>query len=90
MVHFSVKAPPSAEEALTKIHTRYDKLNTDDFINILVSRDPQAFVATFQQLPRALHAYLFNDILSNAGEYRKANDPGGGVVYFIIIRGQTQ
>lgn len=32
--------------------------------------------------PQTIHQYLYRDILSNAGEYRKITDPGSGTVYF--------
>jgi Fic family protein len=32
--------------------------------------------------PQTIHQYLYQDILSNAGEYRKITDPGNGTVYF--------
>ena len=38
---------------------------------------------------RSVHQYLFSGILRTAGEYRQADDPGGGFVSFGGPKGQT-
>lgn len=80
---FSVDSNLSPRDALRMIGVRYQQLEnqTDNFIRIL-SNSQVAFSEFLKSLASILHAYLFNDILSNAGSYRKATDPNNGFVGF--------
>lgn len=72
---------PAADEALIAVSHRYTLLNDifveSDRINTAgdVRADPR-------DIPRIVHAVLYQGILLNAGQYRSADDPGGGHVYF--------
>jgi len=72
-----------AAQALTSIATRYTQLeeSASDFV-LLLRENTDTFPATLLEIAVLLHGYLFKDILSNAGVYRKAKDPGGGFVGF--------
>ncbi|WP_035274579.1 Fic family protein [Desulfogranum japonicum] len=82
MEDFPVSSPPLVDDALIKILVRFDKLNTEDFINHLKTKEEEEFIETFERLPLSLHHYLFSGIINNAGQYRAAEDPGNGIVFF--------
>ncbi|WP_353740426.1 Fic family protein [Desulfolithobacter dissulfuricans] len=79
---FPVNTTIPVHTALSIVHARYDKLNTEAFVKILESLDDLEFPSFFSRLPLALHTYLFKDILSNADRYRLESDPGQGAVFF--------
>jgi len=82
MRDFPVNAPPSIDNALKKVHTRYDKLNNDYFISLLACVNSNDFTKFFNYLPLLLHQYLFSGILSNAELYRQGTDLNNGVIFF--------
>ena len=82
MRDFPVSEAPTLDDALKKIHARYDKLNTDHFVNILSCASSKNFVRFFSYLPLMLHQYLLNGIVSNADHYRRDSDPDHGRIFF--------
>lgn len=82
MRDFPVSVPPSIDDALKQIHARYDKLNTDGFVNILSCVSSKKFNHIFLYLPLILHQYLLNGTVSNADCYRQEFDPDQGAIFF--------
>lgn len=82
MGEFSVNPPVDVNKALYLLQARHSRLNTDQFIEKLVTSDDKSFGLVFLRLPQLLHRYLFKDILSNAGSYRKQTDKDGGRIFF--------
>jgi fido (protein-threonine AMPylation protein) len=82
MRDFPAAPPLSLEEAIKSIHIRFEKLDFEQFSSNLRGYDDRGFVDRFQNLPRKAHRYLYQDILSNAGEYRKSSDPENGEILF--------
>lgn len=70
------------EEANALLKARYDVLD-DSIIPILIDQlseeiSPQEYIRAC----RAFHNFLFKDIISIAGEFRKRDHEGGGSVFF--------
>ncbi len=82
MGEFPVDNPPEVDLALSLVHTRFSKLNSDQLTTPLADMDAAAFSKFYQYLPMALHGYLFSGILSNAGQCRQDTDRENGIVYF--------
>ena len=82
MLEFPVENSLSITEALRTLSLRVEKLNTYFFIKKLAQLEVDAYFKLLSYLPRALHRYLFDSILLNAGEYRKLQDQNQGVVFF--------
>lgn len=82
MRDFPVNAPPSLDTALATIFSRFDKLNSDRIVILLSCKGVDDFTRIFSSLPLIIHDYLFRDLLSNAGHYRKRTDPENGFVTF--------
>ena len=64
------------------VQTRFDKLNTDNFIPRLILLGEAEYRKFFLHMPCVVHRYLFNGIFSNAGQYRLQQDPKQGMVLF--------
>ncbi len=85
---FGTEEAPGARSAQEKIKGRYLAIaQTYESISEKYGRDENGSVASdldrvLHQIALALHEYLYQGILSNAGRYRKATDPGGGTVFF--------
>ena len=69
------------DAALKQIESRFIGLSEflPEFVKILL---PSEFSSQFLGLTLGIHKFLFDKIVSNAGEYRKKTDPNNGVVYF--------
>jgi len=83
MREFPVAEGPPTEIALHFLHARYSALNADRITTQLPALSPERFHEVFLSLASSrLHEYLFQGLLSNAGQFRKSTDQGGGRVYF--------
>lgn len=82
MRDFSVDFPPNAEDASKSIHLRFEKLDIEQFSLALRPYNDDEFDSRFQSLPLKTHSYLYQHILSNAGQYRKVSDPNDGKIFF--------
>ncbi|MCI5149934.1 MAG: hypothetical protein D3916_11200 [Candidatus Electrothrix sp. MAN1_4] len=82
LADFPVAAPPTTDIALRTVQARFDKLNTENFIQKLALLGLEEYRTLFAQFPRILHRYLFKDIFANAGMYRQTEDPKNGIVLF--------
>lgn len=82
MRDFPVIDSPTIDQALKTVYSRYDKLNTDEFVKKLMGLDEINFSKLFRYLPFLLHGYLFEGIFSNAGKYRSHDDPANGFIAF--------
>lgn len=79
---FSVSSPPDVESALKLLQLRFQKLNAEQFSLALSKLSAAQFEERFGELPWKMHHYLFKDIISCAGIYRRESDPKRGVIYF--------
>ncbi len=85
---FGVEGGPDARTAQDKIRSRYLTVGqTYENISQKYGRDGKGDVipdldTVLHQIALTLHDYLYQGILSNAGRYRKATDPGGGTIFF--------
>lgn len=83
MREFPAVGAPSVEIALTILRTRYVSLNADHITTQLAPLSAEQFNRAFLALASSrLHEYLFQGLISNAGQYRLSTDPGDGRVYF--------
>jgi fido (protein-threonine AMPylation protein) len=71
------------EEAWKNLQSRYNILEQQQsqFLDFIHS-GKVSFKSSFNLLCQAFHIFLFAEILSNAGEFRKASDPNNGFVGF--------
>ncbi len=81
MRDFPVQESISVDDALSLLSIRYKNLNTELIVNDLQQFEDM-FLQFFRRLPQQLHAYLYKDILANAGSYRQASEKNNGVVFF--------
>ncbi|HEX6981325.1 MAG TPA: Fic family protein [Balneolaceae bacterium] len=86
--------PEDAPHAFQTIAIRYQGLEQShhvatDFILKNIQKD-QTLAAALKRGAFLLHTYLFDGILSNAGEARKASDPNNGRIGFGGLRHQQQ
>lgn len=95
---FPTQSKISPHDALEKLRIRYESVesNINEFSDFIIKfskmklsflfpemiKDNDYFPMGFLVLIRILHSLLFQDILSNAGKVRKANDPNFGFVGF--------
>lgn len=80
---FPPKNPPDIDVALKTIAARYEQLGTGINVVGLAMVFGKLFSAEFvDTISLTIHEYLFGDILSNAGSYRKPDDPNNGLVQF--------
>lgn len=79
---YSPENPTNLREANKKIHSRHTALSWDHKDSILDIFPENGFDLFVHTLPIRLHEYLYQEILSNAGQYRKADEPNCGVVRF--------
>ncbi|GAB4432953.1 MAG: hypothetical protein Kow0031_14450 [Anaerolineae bacterium] len=84
----SVTSPSVAQDLL---QFRFQLLLTSEGLFNVFQQNPGVtnFPRFFQQLARRLHDVLYKNILANAGDYRRATDPGGGYVQFGLQRDHT-
>ncbi len=82
MRDFPVDDSPTVDQSLKIVYSRFNRLNTDEFVLKLMSLDEIGFSKLFSHLPLLLHSYLFEGIFSNAGNYRSHDDPGNGYIVF--------
>ncbi|WP_417914198.1 hypothetical protein [Candidatus Electronema sp. JM] len=76
MQNFPVTHPISLDAAIERIKDFCNsQLPAEDFAEALKKLPPKVVESFFQAIPEELHKQLFDGILSNAGEYRKATDP---------------
>ena len=88
-------SPDRADEAFAEIAER--SLRLESFFEVEMRRvsnlsaDSESFSLSgiLEKVGRGVHLYLFHGILTTAGRYRRATDPGGGFVAFGGTRGQT-
>jgi fido (protein-threonine AMPylation protein) len=75
-------------KAFQKINTRYKVLENEfileksDIFSPSGSEDVDVNPSNLKKFAFGVHRFLFNNILSNAGEVRKSSDPNGGHIYF--------
>jgi fido (protein-threonine AMPylation protein) len=69
------------EEALELIQSRYQSLS-EAFAGFLGWANSEDFSTLFSRLALEFHRYLYEGILSNAGQHRQVYEPKGGIVYF--------
>lgn len=82
MEDFPVSDSPEINCALSLVQSRYESLNAEKITPQLAKLDEVAFQKVFEDLPRILHKFLFQEIFSNAGHYRNEADKDNGVIYF--------
>jgi fido (protein-threonine AMPylation protein) len=82
MRDFPVDDSPTVDHSLKRVYSRFNRLNTDEFVLKLMRLDEIDFSKLFSHLPLFLHSYLFKGIFSNAGNYRSHDDPGNGYIAF--------
>ena len=87
--------PEEAEKAYQDIATRYQvyEKNIDVFFlyqSEIVKQSKGHWGTVLKQLAYDTHAFLFDGILSNAGEIRKKSEPNGGRIQFGGLRHQQQ
>ena len=74
------------EKAFELIKTRFRTIEKSDFLpeicEDLKSVPNNGYPRFFEYFAKMIHKYLYENILINAGEYRKAEDPGGGIILF--------
>ncbi len=75
-----------AEEAIRIIYVRFSELEKK---RSDVLRSITDDVNGYSQLCLKVHAFLYQDILGNAGQIRQSSDPNGGNVYFGGIAQRT-
>lgn len=59
---------------------KFSKENMNKYL--LVLNDSEMFSSYFNIMAIGFHNYLFFEVLSNAGEFRKSTDPNGGQIGF--------
>ena len=71
------------EDAWKQIQIRYSVLdaNKENYVS-LASIDKRPFNEILLELAKRVHSFMFDNVLSNAGEFRKATDPHNGFVTF--------
>ena len=88
--------PEEAAKALQKIAVRYQSIESEQYFQGISASDfkvldlPENLPDILKQRAFLIHKFLFNDILSNAGETRKSSDPGGGIIGFGGTKHQRQ
>lgn len=88
---FGTSYAPPAREALQRVFERYSNLHQEGYVEIaegLLSREMLSFRSELHALPPVLHEFLYDGILTNAGQYRKTSEPNFGRVEFGGQRGQ--
>jgi fido (protein-threonine AMPylation protein) len=77
-----------ASKAFQRINTRYKVLENEfilkksELFNAEESEYIDATPSIMKQFAFSVHRFMFNSILSNAGEMRKSSDPNDGHIYF--------
>lgn len=87
---FGTAEAPSAREALKRVFERYSALQ-DGHAGVaerLLLQEEYPFRAQLRALSSILHEFLYDGILTNAGNHRKASEPNFGRVEFGGQRGQ--
>lgn len=83
---FPVDRNLNSTEAVIKIGTRFIQLEDKKALYLKFIRNirnnPLPLFELLWTLNRAIHNYLFNEILSKAGQFRKKTDPNNGFVGF--------
>ena len=78
--------PVDLKTAQKKIQLRHNVLSWENRAELLEVFTKESFFRDIELLPRTLHLILYKDILSNAGDYRQSDEPGGGTVRFGATR----
>jgi fido (protein-threonine AMPylation protein) len=83
---FGTQCDLQAEEAIKIIYARFSELEKkrSDVLRSITND-----VNGYYQLCLKVHAFLYQDILGNAGQIRQSGDPNGGNVYFGGIAQRT-
>lgn len=81
---FPVSRTPDIEAIWKTLEMRFNSLiiSQEKLPALVTSFEPKNFGELFLSLAKHIHLFLFKEILSNAGEFRKTSDPGGGFVGF--------
>jgi len=83
ILDFPPPNPPDVDDALKTITARYEQLGTGfNMVALAIAIERLISLDLLDSVILGVHRYLFNDILSNAGSYRKATDPNSGLVQF--------
>jgi fido (protein-threonine AMPylation protein) len=83
---FGAQSGLSADESIKRIYARYSELEKKRSNVLQTTTDD---VDGYRQLCLKVHAFLYRDILYNAGKIRLGSDPNGGNVYFGGIAQRT-
>lgn len=77
--------------ALRRLYIRYRQLEADipRLSELIVDLPGEKVGLRAVELCRELHAFLYQDFLVNAGQYRRVTDPNGGRVDFGGRKGHT-
>ena len=83
LADFPVNPELNSEIAIIIIQARYAALlrNPSELGDILKTPEKYGFLSA-SSLPKMMHEFLYQEILSNAGEYRSLNEPQNGDVFF--------
>ena len=82
---FPARADIDPEEAVNLIQSRYLTLESQCSAFVVSLKDVSrhiSFDSLFLDIIPTSHSFLFKDILSNAGRYRKSSEPNNGYVGF--------
>ena len=83
---FATKNQYTPEAAFTLIKSRFRAFEKSNFIPEICAKlksiDQSGYPGLFRNFAKIIHHYIFLDILTNAGEYRRSSDPGGGLILF--------
>jgi len=82
---FSVDPDLTPKEVYEIIWTRFNTLEQTPPYKLLVDQNRTLDVdkrQIYSRLPLELHEFLFDDLFSFAGKYRRTSDPSNGRIYF--------
>lgn len=80
---FPLKNPPNVDDALKTVAVRYVQLGAGlNTVTAALGFSRLLSMELLEPAIRGVHRYLFQEIISNAGRYRKQTDPNNGLVQF--------
>ncbi len=81
---FAARPDLSAEEVYRISWSRYNLLESVPFGEMMSANWKVRLlrIPIYAKLPQALHQFMYNDLYTFAGEYRKSDDPNRGNIYF--------
>ena len=82
MQDFPAQESVTVEMALNLLSIRYNSLDISPIAQRVPHLAGESYSRFFNRLPKQLHAYLYKDILGNAGVYRQVIEKNSGVVFF--------